>query len=211
MNCDEARGAFLAGDTTEAHHDHLATCSECAAISDELSTTLATLEDEGFWEEPPADLEDRLTTLISGMPPEAASTRRRIIRWTAAAAAAVIAVLAVGVAVVALRGPAPDWEVALPGTPVAPGAEGTVQGWNETGGTRLRFEIAGLDVAPEGSVYEVWFSRGPLHISAGTFTSGESLDMWAGIARRDYPRIWITLEPLDTDESPSGVTVMDTG
>jgi hypothetical protein len=211
MKCDDARAAFLAGEATSRHLDHLRSCQACSPLVPELESTFRLLEDAATWEDPAPELEDRVVTLVSGG--EGSATRkpgrpsRRL--WTAAAA--LIAIAATGATWGALRNPGPDWEVALPGTPEAAAAVGSVKGWNETGGTRLIFDIEGLAPAPRGSVYEVWFSRDTLHVSAGTFTATGSLEMWAGVARRDYPRIWITLEPLDGNESPSGVTVMDTG
>lgn len=122
-----------------------------------------------------------------------------------AAAAIVVAVAWIG-----LRGPSPDWELAIPGTQDAPLATGVIQGWNETGGTRVVLDVQGLPAAPEGSVYELWFSKDELHISAGTFTEAGEVALWVGVSRGDFPRLWITLEPLDDDESPSGVNLMDT-
>jgi hypothetical protein len=120
------------------------------------------------------------------------------------------AALVVAVAWAGLQGQDPDWEVALPGTSEAPLAAGVVQGWNEPGGTRLVLDIEGLPPAPEGSVYEFWFSAGELHISAGTFKAPNEVELWVGVSRSEFPRLWITLEPLDDDESPSGVNLMDT-
>ena len=120
-----------------------------------------------------------------------------------------LALIAAGGALISSLTAAPDWEITLPGTSNAPLAMGTVQGWNESNGTRLLFQIEGLDEAPAGSIYEVWFSTQTIHISAGSFTSSGKIDMWTGISRRDYPRVWITLELIDEDESPSGHTVMD--
>ena len=86
-----------------------------------------------------------------------------------------------------------------------------VEGWNEPGGTRVSLDIEGLPMAPEGSIYEFWFTRDDIHISAGTFVSPIDVQLWAGVTRREFPRLWITLEPIDNDESPSGINVMDTG
>ena len=200
--------AYLAGDADADQRRHLSSCPQCRAARPELDVLKSTLDDPGFWEEPSGDLEDRITTLVSGGS-RPVFRRPPWQRWAAAAAAVVLFVAAAGV-FVAGREPAPDWEVPMPGTIAAPDADGLVMGWSEAGGTRLRFEITGLPEAPPGSVYEVWFSRGPIHISAGTFAAAGEVDMWTGIARPDYPRIWITLEPLDEDESPSATTVMDT-
>lgn len=211
MKCDDARAAYLTGNPENAHLDHLSTCRACLAVSADLETTRGILDDEAVWSEPRSDLEESLVTLISGSASKAPrrGTGRKI--WLPAAAI-FIAALAAASAIFALSRPADaDWEVVLPGTSEAPTASGTVRGWNERTGTRLAFEIDGLEAAPPGSIYEVWFSRGPVHISAGTFKAGGAFEMSAGITRVDYPRIWITLESIDTDESPSGLTVMDTG
>jgi hypothetical protein len=99
----------------------------------------------------------------------------------------------------------------MPGTEEAPLATAVVEGWNEPGGTRVSLDIEGLPMAPEGSIYEFWFTRDDIHISAGTFVSPIDVQLWAGVTRREFPRLWITLEPIDNDESPSGINVMDTG
>lgn len=98
----------------------------------------------------------------------------------------------------------------MPGTDIAPLATSTVAGWNEDAGTRIVVTIENLDRAPEGFFYEFWLSDGPLHISAGTFTAGGEIELWTGVSRRDFPRLWVTLEPIDEDEAPSEVTVLDT-
>jgi hypothetical protein len=68
-----------------------------------------------------------------------------------------------------------------------------------------------LKPAPPGFTYEMWLSDGPVHISAGTFRTGGEVKLWAGVPRSDFPRLWVTLEPLDEDSSPSVATVLDTG
>ena len=98
----------------------------------------------------------------------------------------------------------------MPATELAPQATSTVLGWNTDSGTRMLLEVEGLDRAPAGYVYEFWLSEGPLHISAGTFTGNGEIELWSGVTRAEFPRLWVTLEPLDEDESPSGTTVLDT-
>ena len=209
MNCNDARAAYLSGEATGEHRDHLSTCRLCMSLGDELHQTRGVLDDAALWQRSGAGLEDRVVALISG---SAASGRsRKSGRWRWAVAAGITAAILGGAVVASMREPAPDWELAIPGTAEAAGASGTVLGWNEDRGTRLRFELTGLDPAPEGTVYEVWFSSDTLHVSAGTFRAGGTIDMSTGIARKDFPRIWITVEPIDTDLGPSGRTVLDTG
>jgi hypothetical protein len=168
------------------------------------------LTDPVIWEEPPPELKNQVVALISGQPTDEKPGTRWFQRWSGPlAAAAAVIVVAVGLYAV-LRTPPADWEVAMPGTDLAPGATSTVSGWNTDAGTRMIVAIEGLEPAPAGSVYEFWLSEGPLHISAGTFTAGGEIELWAGVSRADFPRLWVTLEPLDEDESPSKHTVLDT-
>lgn len=211
MKCDDARAAFLTGEVSRVHLDHLDSCPECRSIDTQLETTKDALTLDAVWEEPSLDLENRVVTLIEG---GSSSTRLRAVTKTArrlAVAAVIVGVVGASAVIASRRSAQPDWEVALSAGPNAQEVTGSVAGWNESAGTRLRFEIAGLEPAPPGSVYQVWFSRGPIHISAGTFANAGSIEMLTGVSRRDYPRIWITLEPIDPDESPSGYIVMDTG
>ena len=209
MRCDDARAAYLAGEPSRAHTDHLSSCRECLSITGDLETTLRVLEQDAVWEDPDANLEDRVVNLIAGTVPVRRKKGPRV-PWLVAAAVTVVLLIGGGLWVTQ-RPADPDWEVALPGTSEAPAAADVVSGWNEDTGTRLAFAITGLDNAPAGSVYEVWFSRDAVHVSAGTFAAGGEIDMSTGISRKDFPRIWITLEPIDLDEGPSGHTVMDSG
>ena len=169
------------------------------------------LDDDALWVVPDADLEASIMAAIADDTGDAASpssSAPRRLRWlgplaAAAAAAAIVFVASTGQA-------EPDWTVALGGTDAAPAASALVSGWNEESGTRVELDITGLDPAPEGFVYELWFSADEVHVSAGTF-HGDGTDaiLWAGVARGDYPRVWITLEPLDDDPGP-GLNILDT-
>jgi hypothetical protein len=210
MNCDESRAAFLAGTATRDEMSHLATCVHCADHADALQSSRRVLDDPAFWEEPSSELEDRVVGLITGAPRGDAVAATRTLRWPVAAGAVAAAVLAVALWSGFVTND-PDWEVALPGTTNAPGASGVVKGWNEESGTRMVVAVDGLPPAPQGSVYEFWLSEGPLHISAGTFVVADEVELTVGVTRAQFPRLWITLETIDEDESPSGINVMDTG
>ena len=129
--------------------------------------------------------------------------------WLASGIAAALVLIVLVAAALSTADHGPDWEVALLPTDVAPQASARVLGWNTGGGTRLYVELEGLEPAPEGFVYQLWFTRDDQHISAGTFTGGEGIEMWVGVRRGDFPRLWITLEPLDSDPGPYQ-TVLDT-
>jgi hypothetical protein len=216
MKCDEARAGYLAGEPARDHADHLASCQACLSITSELRAMREMLSEGALWQQPDPTSEETVVSLIGGAArlDDASASKRMPRRRTAVAVAAVVIMVAgITAAVVAItRAAGPDWEVAVPGTSAAPGALATARGWVEPGGTRLELDITGLGPAPPESVYEVWFSRGAIHISAGTFaTTDDTIEMWTGIARRDFPRIWVTVEPFDTDEGPSLTTVLDTG
>lgn len=175
-------------------------------VDELLDGTGVDLSDPSLWE-PAPDLEDSIMAAAT----EPGVVQLRVSRLIGVAAV-VVAVLALGgISLIAARSNAPDWSVTLAATDIAPGASGAIEGWNEQSGTRVVLGIDGLDAAPDGYFYELWFSEGPVHISAGTFRETHDVELWAGVTRRDFPRLWITLEQIDGDEAPSGMTVLDTG
>lgn len=206
MTCEECRVRLLAGDENEEVHRHLESCASCRAERPALESSRMLLGDPSLWEEPEPALGDQVVSLISGVTP----TLPRPRWWQATVAVAALAAVVLG-SIALFRSPSPDWEVPIPGTDLAPLAMGTVKGWNTDSGTRMLLEVDGLEAAPEGYFYEFWLSEGPVHISAGTFTTAEEVELWAAVARADFPRLWITLEPIDDDESPTRQTVLDTG
>lgn len=207
MTCDDFRAAFLTGDLDDAHFAHLSGCESCRAEQGRLADAAAMLADGDVWQEPPPDLAAQVGAAVEGA--AAGKARRPVARWLAAAAAVVLAVAVTGLGWRAVSG-GPDWEVALFPTDRAPLASATVQGWNTDAGTRLAIDAAGLPAAPDGFVYELWFSAEDVHVSAGTFVAVEDISAWVGVRRGDYPRVWITLEAIDGHPGPSPATVLDT-
>lgn len=173
-----------------------------------LEGTGVSLDDAALWTGPSAELEASIMAAIADEAPERTVSTifsARSLRWLAPLAAAAAALIAF----VAFSG-SPDWEVTLGGTDAAPGASAVAFGWNEDNGTRVELDVEGLEPAPEGFFYELWFSSEDIHISAGTFHgTGDGVTLWAGVSRGDFPRVWITLEPIDNDESPA-VNILDT-
>jgi hypothetical protein len=212
MNCDEFRSAVLGGGENVATSRHEQSCPACHAQVADLRAAHESLSDSALWEEPPPELAIQVEDLIRNAargPRHKRVAPRQSWTWVGVAAAIVAAVAAV--VITTARDAGPDWDVALPATDLAPNAIASVQGWNEPAGTRMILAVAGLDPAPDGFIYEFWLSDGPIHISAGTFHSPGEIELWSGVTRADFPRLWITLEPIDEDESPSGQTVLDTG
>lgn len=163
------------------------------------------LDDPALWRDPPASLRD---AVVGTVPPRTVDTLApRVWAWLTAAA---VVIAIVGLAAL-LRGDGPDWVVELDGTTDYPNASAVVQGWNEAPGSRMHISINGVEKAPEGFFYEFWLSNGPLHISAGTFIDATDVALQAAVRRSEFPRLWVTLEPIDDDESPTSIVVVDTG
>ncbi len=204
MNCQEFRAAYLQGEkTADAHLAHCADCRAELAHLDDLHTALG---ESALWEDPPAVGERRLVEAIVAQRPHSSRWR-----WAWVAVAAVAVITASGVAALTLSASRPNWEVSLAGTEEAVGATATVVGWRTEAGMRMELTAEGLAAAPDGYYYELWLSAPDKLVSAGTFRYGEGVVLWSGASRADVPRLWVTLEPLDGDAEPSGVTVLDSG
>ena len=211
MNCQDARASLLAGETTDKVASHLDGCVECRRAAGDIEHVLSDLRSESMWVEPPPGLEDSIVAAIVGSKPtehgptdepvtDIASGRfssRTVIVMFGSVAAALI--LVVGVFAMLSRTPAPDWEATMAGSDVSPSASAVVAGWNMDAGTRVVFEASGLGPAPEGFVYQLWFSKGSQDISAGTFTDPSHVELTVGIARKDYPTVWLALQPVTFD------------
>jgi hypothetical protein len=131
-----------------------------------------------------------------------------VVAGMGAAVAAVVALIAILVS--GSSGPHPDFEVALIGTRNAPAATAHVYGWNDAAGTRLKIDIDGLPPSGPDAYYTIWMtSPDGRHVPAGTFRSSGVVWGWAGVTEAEFPRIWVTLEPNDHDESLSGPAVLD--
>ncbi|MGF1667627.1 MAG: anti-sigma factor [Acidimicrobiia bacterium] len=104
----------------------------------------------------------------------------------------------------------PDWQVQLVATDNAPVAQAFAQGWQTAEGTRIRLEIEGLTAAGDDAYYEIWLTAADgRHVSGGTFSGPGLVETSIGVARQDFPRVWITREVTDDDLGPSSVVVFD--
>ena len=214
MNCDDIRTRYLAGERSTQIESHLQGCPDCRRTLAGLDQLRAHLDDPGIWESPPPDMEDRIVEVIGagGRPDQVAPVQTKRAPWLVAATAVAAAVAAIVIGLIlADTSDDPDWHVALDPVGLGPDAEATVEGWNRAEGTEMVFRISGLPPSGGESHYAIWLtSPDGRHISAGTFTASGTVVGWAGVQRSDFPRIWITLEPNDDDESLSGETVFDT-
>jgi hypothetical protein len=231
VNCDEVRAALLAGDRSAAVEAHRRGCAACRRAEPGLEMMRRHLHDADLWVEPSPELQDRVVAAVrtaatgtgTARAPDAgvetADARRPGRRWSlssgvavAAMGAAFAAVVAVIAVVVAGSGSEhPDFQFALVGTRAAPAASATVYGWNEAAGTRLELDVEGLPPSGPDAYYTVWMtSPDGRHVPAGTFRSSGTVWVWSGVTEIEFPRVWVTLEPNDHDESLSGPAVLDT-
>lgn len=209
MNCEVILARIAAGErespaASSEIDAHLSVCADCRLRAGAAEALGRQLRDPLLWEEPSPDLAQRVLGGVAGD----AGPRPSRTRWWVAAGVAAIAALVLGVGWMTGR---PDWSVDLVAGPEAPGAWAVVSGWNTSEGTRMIFDVSGLDDAPDGSYYEVWLTAPDgRHVSAGTFNRPGRFEVMAGVRRGDYPQIWVTLEPADGDLNPYPATVLDT-
>lgn len=201
MKCEDVRAAHLAGTAGEAERRHIASCPACQAVLEDLSAAASTLTHEAVWEEPSPELEDQVVGLIGGRTATSTQTPKWF-RYAASIAAGVL-VVAVGISLLSNR---PDWQLPVAGTVST--VDGYVAGWNTSEGTRVALHVEGLEAAPDGYVYELWFAKDDRFVSAGTFRDASNVRLVVGVARKDFPRIEVTLEPLDGDPAPSETVVL---
>jgi hypothetical protein len=209
VTCEEARSALLAGARSSELEAHLAGCSACQALRPGFEQLASTLKQPVLWEEPSPELFDRVVDTVESAV-SAPAPGRRLLRtpWMVGAAALLVVLIAL---VPFLTMDRPQWETTLDATGFAAGATAAVAGWNTETGTRMVITIAGIDRAPADSYYEIWMTAADgRHISAGSFRGPGVVTVWSGATRAEYPRIWITLEPDDGDNNPSGETLFDT-
>ncbi|HSL24823.1 MAG TPA: anti-sigma factor [Acidimicrobiia bacterium] len=208
MNCQDARTEMLAGGSSGALEGHLSGCRSCRSEQAAWARARVELSGSGLWEEPPPDLGARIERLLRDGKDEE-STAKGGVGWLPVVAAAVL-VVALG-AVSWWRQGVPDWELVMASTVEAENGTAVVQGWLTGQGTRMVLDISGIQEALPGTYYEIWLTAPDgRHVSAGTFRGPGRVTAFAAVRRADFPRIWITLEEVDSDLGPSRETYFDT-
>ena len=206
MTCEDFQARYLARDLDSETAAHVSGCAWCSSRLSDLDLISERMSEDAIWVGPSDELEDHVVAGIASQPHPL--SRRFNRTWIMSAAASLLVVL-VGASLL-VRSRQPDWEIALPASEGI-AAVASVAGWNTGAGTRMIFDIDGLDPAGDNEFYEIWLTADDgRHVSAGTFTGSGEIDSFAGVSRRDFPRIWITLEPNDGDEGINGPTVLDT-
>jgi anti-sigma-K factor RskA len=195
----------LEGHEEREIEDHLEECASCREEAQELGLAHERLADLAYsTETPPDDLKERV---VDGLPRREA--RRRVPAWVAAAAAA-LCILAVLAAVLTpdLFGGRALASANLNPTDRAPdaGGEVSIQGTGEN--MEMRLEAWGLPPCKNEQYYELWLVEGDDHVSAGSFTVGQSgrvdVRLNAPNFAGSYPKVGITAEhdkdPRASDE-----------
>jgi hypothetical protein len=179
---------------------------------------LALLRDTSLWQEPSADLEDRVVAGIADerrvVVPIGRARRAWPGRLTAAAIGAAAAAAVVLIAVPRHDGQQADANVAIAGTKLAPGISGTAGITSETSGVRIEFSVKGLPRRDGGDFYEGWLKNcaGTELVPIGTYHELEDATGWAGVSIDDFPLLTVTREhvaaPKDAAQGSSGEVVV---
>ncbi len=165
----------------------------------------AALADPDTWADPPKGLVDRV--ISEGREAEGRPTHSI---WIAAALALVL----VGVSLFQGPGEPPDdgLIVAMTGTPLAPGAAGTVQMREAPSGWYIRLDVRGLPPAPEDAYYQGWLWDEDEGVSIGTFhmrNGAEPVGLWSGVSPEGFPVVKVTLQDLGGGSAPSDRVMME--
>jgi hypothetical protein len=212
---EELAARYLDGDVLAP--DELAELGDDLGELAELQRLLA---DPALWDEPPADLEDRVVRAVRSelspvvVPDGGAEVipidvaRRRTVR-TSLLSAAAAAVVAAGIAVGLSRGSNSEVEgaeLALPDNRV-----GALQVKDTQSGLRIHLNAPDLPRLPDGQFYQAWLrsNADAKHLVAiGTFHTGVDVTLWAGVPIEQFSTLTVTIEPDDGDPASSGNRVL---
>jgi len=204
----------------------------------DLDDLRALLADPSVWAEPGPGLEDSVTAAVAraaastapgrfapgrSVPAGATQPRRggrlriatapgsrrpRIAWLTGLAAAAAAAVIAV-VVTVGHGSNATQFQAALSGTALAPGASAQVTLTQTQSGWRITLQGHGLPRLDNGYYYEAWLKNpAGILVPVGTFNQPNNVTLWAGVPPTQYPTVTITRQRADGNPASSGQRVL---
>jgi hypothetical protein len=193
---------------------HVTACPGCAAERARLEETVALMDLIGDGEAPvpsPA-LEQAVLDRYARDRRQARRHPRRRLRLALAGAAAAVLLAAGGLAAwLTLRSGDAGVTYTLAGVGPAPAARGEAQVSLSPAGTAIHLTVRGLPPSREG-LYEMWFERGGLVVSAGTFRVGRrgaaDVRLTTAADPREYAAMGVTREPDDDDPARNGVPVL---
>jgi hypothetical protein len=198
----------------------------------DLDDLRALLADPSLWAEPGPGLEDSVTAAVAraaastapgGTAPGSAATGpatagtsrsrrgrrpRVIIALSGLAAAAAAAVIAVVVTVSGGTHPT-QFQAALAGTALAPGAGAQVTLTQTQSGWRITLQGHGLPRLDNGYYYEAWLKNpAGILVPIGTFNQPNNVTLWAGVPPTQYPTVTVTRQRADGNPKSSGLKVL---
>lgn len=178
---------------------------------------VALLGDPSLWEEPSADLENRVVADIAAERRVVVPLRSPRRRWPGQLVAAAVGAAAAALIVVAVRdndGRPADAEFALGGTDLAPGVAGKAEITSLSSGIRIDLAVPGLPRRDGEEFYQGWLKNcaGDALVPIGTFHDLSEATGWAGVSSADFPLLTITREvvapPKDAAQGSSGEVVV---
>jgi hypothetical protein len=189
----------------------------------DLDDLRALLADPSMWAEPGPALEDTVTAAVAraaagtapGPSVPAAATRpRRGRRPRVVAALAGLAAVAAGAAIAVVvtvgGGTHPtQFQAALAGTALAPGASAQVTLTQTQSGWRITLQGHGLPRLDNGYYYEAWLKNpAGILVPVGTFNQPNNVTLWAGVPPTQYPTVTVTRQRADGNPKSSGQRVL---
>src|SRR3954454_17442424 len=177
---------------------------------------VALLRDQSLWDEPPAELEDRVVAGIADERRVVVPMKRRNPWPGRVAAAAIGAAAAAAVVLVVNRDDRQqaDATAAVSGTDLAPGISGSADITAVTSGVRIDFPVPGLPRRDGDEFYEGWLKNcaGTGLVPIGTYHDLDDATGWAGVDVADFPLLTVTREvvaaPKDALQGSSGEVVL---
>jgi hypothetical protein len=223
---DDDRIGYLAGEAAES-----LSADDRAA----LDALRAELSAAPIWEEPPAELEDRVVAAVAReaeerrrnarqsqlrpVPARASvshrlrsaagrqSGRRPVLALSVLTAAVVAGVLVV----TGLSDNAPPQQFAMVvlGTSLAPRAHGSATLTKTTSGWRIQLSATGLPHRQGATFYEAWLKNpaGTL-VPVGTFNDARQVTLWSGVPVTKFRNLTVTLQPANGNPASSGRRVL---
>ena len=199
----------------------------------DLDDLRALLADPSLWAEPGPGLEDTVTAAVVRAAADAAparpvpagvtqprrggrpriatglGSRRPRIAWLSGLAAAVAAAVIAVVVAVGGGSHATQFQAALSGTALAPGASAQVTLTQTQSGWRITLQGHGLPRLDNGYYYEAWLKNpAGILVPIGTFNQPDNVILWAGVPPTQYPTITVTRQRANGNPKSSGLRVL---
>jgi Anti-sigma-K factor rskA len=99
--------------------------------------------------------------------------------------------------------------VAVSGTQLAPGADGSASLTKTGSGWRIELSANGLPHLENGRYYQAWLKNAAgILVSVGTFNDAKHVTLWSGVRSRSSGPWRVTVPPADGNPISSGKPVL---